>query len=73
MTDEPQMTLTGIEPMDTDNSRYENTQRNWSIDPYFSGPEAGDNPERHHGLDEFDRIKTPSEKATFDPRKEVSH
>jgi len=56
-----------IDPIDTDESRYENSKRDWSIDPYFSGPEAGDNPERHDGFGEFDRIKTPAERATMLP------
>lgn len=40
-------------------------QRANLVDPYFSGPEAGDNPNRHHSFEEFDRIKTAAELAVW--------
>jgi len=58
-----------IEAIDSDESRGEN-DRTWSIDPYFSGPEAGNNPDRHRGLGKFDQIKTPAERATMIPPEE---
>jgi len=53
-----------IDTIDTDESRGETE---WSINPYYSGPEAGNNPDRHRGLGDFDRIKTPAERATMLP------
>jgi hypothetical protein len=51
-----------VTPLDSDESR---DTTDWSIDPYYSGPDAGDNPDRHKGFDEFDRITTPAERATM--------
>lgn len=38
----------------------------WTVDPYFSGPNAGDRGDRHTTTKPT--IKSPAERAIFDPR-----
>ena len=43
----------------------------YSVNTMLSGPNSGDRPDRHRGLEGFDRIKTPAERATMLPPEEA--